>query len=147
MQPKDEKDRLARVYHDFREWEETAHNMWGDRSEMDDPLAWAIEFTGDAELYGSYMMRVIREWPISCENALTDYNINRKAWVGHAACALAARCPQHIVRQAWGLLSEQQRTMANAYAAQAIEAWERDYRARRGLCSGVEQSVLFSGNP
>lgn len=117
--------------------------MWGTVDNHSDWLAKAEAFTGDHELYGQFMMRVIREWPISCENALTDSNLNRKAWIGHAACALAFGCPEDIVRKAWGRLTDEQRVLANKKAARAIAAWERDYRARFAIREDVEKQVLF----
>jgi hypothetical protein len=93
-----EKKKFKRVYHPYWEWEEVPHNMWGTVENKKEWVQRAIEFTGNHNLYGSYMMRVIQEWPISCENALTDSSLNRRAWVGHAAVALALQCPEDIVR-------------------------------------------------
>jgi len=117
--------------------------MWGAVSDKNESLRLALEFTGDHALYGSFMQRVTREWPFSCENALTDYNINRKAWLGHAACALAHRLPESIVRHAWGLLTDEQRKLANAQAANAIAQWEFDYQKSLGLRRDVGEQVLL----
>jgi hypothetical protein len=89
------------------------------------------------------MQRVIKEWPISCENALTDYSLNRKAWVGHAACALALGCPEDITRQAWKELTYEQQLLANKEADGAIKAWEYNYIKDRGLYSNVGKPMLF----
>lgn len=117
--------------------------MWGS---VDDHSAWlerAVEFTSDHILYGSFMTRVIREWPISCENALTDPNLNRKAWIGHAACALALGCPEDITRKAWGLLTDEQRLLANKQAARSIAEWEQSYFPRSAIRNDVDRQVLF----
>ena len=98
--------------------------MWGVVEDRETYLQRAIEFTGNAQRYGKYMMRVVKEWRYSCEHNLTDRSQNRRAWVGHAACALAFQCPEDIVRQAWGHLSEQQQNEANAQADIAIGYWE-----------------------
>ncbi len=55
--------------------------MWGRVSNRSEFIKKAIEFTGNYKLYGSFMDRVVNEWPVSCENALTDYYMNRKAWI------------------------------------------------------------------
>lgn len=136
-------DRLPRVWHPVEDWEEIQYNMWGTVSDRATMLQNAIEFTGDAALYGDHMDLVIQEWPISCENALTDYSLNRKAWIGHAACALYMQCPEDITRQAWGYLSYEQQKMANRRAAIAIRCWEDDYRARKGLRKYVDEPMLF----
>ena len=98
--------------------------MWGSVKDRASFLQMAVEFTGNAELYGSYMMRVANEWTYSCEHNLTDISQNRRAWIGHAACALAMKCPEDIVRQAWSMLTEQQQVEANAKADEAIRYWE-----------------------
>lgn len=136
-------NRLKRVYHPVDKWEEMSSNMWGDVQDRKDMLEKAIKFTGDNELYGRYMLRVINEWPISCENALTDYNLNRKAWIGHAACALAIGCPEDITRKAWGMLTYEQRTLANRRAAIAIGKWEERYRKDHFLYEDVAEPMLF----
>lgn len=115
----------TRIYHPYWVWEEVSFNMWGaplsDKSEL---LRKAIEFTGDHELYGSYMLKVAKEWKYSCEHNLTNKEQNRRAWIGHAACALAFKCPEGIVREAWSHLTDEQRIKANQEADNAIEWWE-----------------------
>lgn len=117
--------------------------MWGDVDDKKKAVEQAIEFTGDAPLYGSYMQRVIREWPISCENALTDQYINRKAWLGHAAVALALRIPEDITRLAWGHLNYEQQLLANKEADAAIQTWEHTYIKDRKLHQYMGGPLLF----
>jgi len=134
---------LKRVYHDYRLWEEIAHNMWGEATDPKYALEQAIAFTTDHKLYGSHMMRVVKEWPISCENALTDRLINRKAWVGHAAVALALNIPEDITRKAWGYLTDEQRFLANKEAERAIAAWEKSYRPSCSIYRDLGEPVLL----
>lgn len=117
--------------------------MWGEVTDQKAHLQKAIQFTSDHALYGHYMERVIQEWPISTENALTDSTMNRKAWVGHAACALALGCPEDIVRQAWGYLSDEQRFLANKAADRAISMWEVDYAKSRELYPDMGTALLW----
>jgi hypothetical protein len=73
--------KLNRVYRPFTEWEEVPHNMWGAVKNRKEMLEKVRNFTGDHELYGKYMHQVAKEWKVSCENALTDYSLNRNAWM------------------------------------------------------------------
>jgi hypothetical protein len=107
--------------------------MWGEVSNIKEYLNKAIKFTSDHVLYGRYMLRVINEWPVSCENALTDIKINRKAWLGHAAVALAIQCPEDIVRKAWSYLTKEQQELANNEAEKAIKLWEKNYRIHKEM--------------
>lgn len=138
--------KLKRAWLPIDQWEEIAANMWGEVANRRLYLQRAVIFTGNHRLYGRYMQRVTREWPNSCANALTDYNLNRKAWIGHAACALALRCPEDITRQAWGFLTNEQRTLANRQADRAICAWEVRYQASFGIRPNVAAPLLFGGH-
>lgn len=137
------KTQLKRVYHPCHAWEEIKHGMWDDVDDRQVMLLKAIEFTGDHKRYGSFMIRVVNEWPISCENALTDSMLNQKAWVGHAACALAIGCPEDITRQAWGMLTDEQRFLANKEADRAIRVWRDAYTKDREVCENVGGEMLF----
>ena len=135
--------KFERVYHPWTEWEEVRFNMWGDVGDRAEATQRAVVFTGDAALYGGYMMRVVNEWPVSCENALTDYSINRRAWVGHAAVALALGIPEDITRLAWGKLSGEQQLLANKEASKAISAWEHNCIKSGKLHSNLAEAMLF----
>ena len=116
--------------------------MWGDVTNVKEWLERAIAFTSDHELYGSYMFKVIAEWPVSCENALTDSFINQRAWIGHAASALAMNCPEHITRKAWKYLSDEQQFLANKQAERAIQSWKNLYFESRKLHTGMGGTLL-----
>jgi hypothetical protein len=135
-------ERFPRVYHPFTEWEEVKYNMWGNVSDKKAMTRWAFDFTSDYKLYGSFMFKVVDEWPISCENALTDYFLNRRAWIGHAACALANRCPEDIVRLVWGYLTDEQQFLANEEANRAIRTWEQRYRENKNLREDLGTKML-----
>jgi len=132
-----------RVYHPVNEWEEIEANMWGEVSNRSAFLKKAIAFTSDHKKYGRFMIKVTTEWPISCENALTDKNLNRKAWIGHAATALALACPEDITREAWGHLTDDQRTLANREADRAISIWEASRRTGEGIREHMDREMLF----
>jgi hypothetical protein len=115
---------MKRVYHPFWNWEDIG--MWRDvtREEHKALVSVAVAFTGDHEAYGAAMLRVVAEMPIACEHNLTAMSMNRQAWIGHAAAYLATGCPEHVTREAWGLLTDEQRMAADAKAAFAIREWE-----------------------
>jgi len=136
-------NKFKRVYHPYQNWEEVKFNMWGSVSDNKKYLDMAIKFTGDHKKYGSYMQRVINEWSISCENALTDYSLNRKAWIGHAAVALAIQCPENIVRLAWSYLTDEQKYLANEEARKAIASWENNRIESGILCENMGKEMLF----
>jgi ATP/maltotriose-dependent transcriptional regulator MalT len=124
---------MSRVWHPFWTWEDIG--MWRDVSaaEQRDMLRRAVEFTGNADKYGAAMLRVLDEFPIACEHNMTEQAMNHQAWVGHAAAYLACGFPEYVTREAWGLLTQQQRDEANAMADRAIHEWHERHakEARR----------------
>ena len=136
--------KFKRVYHPVKTWEEIAAGMWADEDGMEAMLTRAVEFTGNHALYGSFMRRVVRAWPVSCENALTDYSLNQKAWLGHAACAMAIGCPESITRKAWSYLTDEQQFLANREAEGAIREWRNDYATNHEVRGDVGSALLFS---
>lgn len=122
---------IKRIYHPYWLWEEVEYNMWGKIKDKKAFLEKAIEFTSDHILYGSYMMKAVKQWKYSCEHNLSNITQNRQAWIGHAACALAFQCPEDIIRSAWGYLTEEQQILANEQADIAIKYWEDNYAEKR----------------
>lgn len=135
--------KIKRVYRHYLDWEEINTNMWYDVENHSRYLNKAIEFTSNHSLYGRFMLKVVHLWPNSCENWLTDYSSNRRAWIGHAACAMAINCPEKITRKAWGYLTDEQRLLANREADRAIQVWEDNYRKSKGLRGGMEEQMLL----
>jgi len=99
--------------------------MWRKAENRHEMLRAAVAFTGADEAYGWAMRRVIKEWPMSCEHNLSNITQNRRAWLGHAACALTMGFCEDVVREAWGHLTDLQRELADQKAEMAIEEWER----------------------
>ena len=118
--------------------------MWGET--FSDCDKWWVQlatlFTSDHILYGSYMFKVIEQWPISCENALTDRYINQKAWIGHAAASLALFIPEHITRKAWKNLTDEQKYLANKQAERAIRTWQDMQIKSKKLYQGMGGTLL-----
>ena len=114
---------VSRIYHPYWMWEEVKYNMWGSVDDTEDYLNRAVDFTGDHTLYGKYMMKAVKKFTYSCEHNLTNPTINKKAYIGHIACALAMKCPEDIVRKAWWLLTDEQRELADREAMIAYNYW------------------------
>ena len=117
---------MTRIYHPFYLWEEVKAGMWRDIKEKkkEKYLRLCKTFMSDDMIFGMYMKSVVESWKYSCEHNLTDLNQNRIAWLGQAACAMALRCPEDITRQAWSLLTQEQRDLADAKAEKYIKLWE-----------------------
>jgi hypothetical protein len=121
--------RIKQIYHPYSKWECGKNGMWEDvlGVNADKLIELAFRFTSNHVLYGEAMRKVIYKWKYSCENFLTDNSINRKAWLGHAACSLEHKIPENIVRIAWKKLTDDQREKANLQAEKHIKEWEQNY--------------------
>lgn len=124
--------RIKKKWHHYLKWEDFQNGMYkqvSSKAERTRLLSNAIEFTGDDELYGNAMLKVVEQWPVACEQNLTGTGINRQAWVGHAACCFATGIPEDVTREAWGYLTQEQQDKANTKADFAIQVWESKYAA------------------
>lgn len=127
---------MNQVYFPYTVWEEYYYGMWRNvyGQERETYFKKAVEFTGNAKLYGRFMQKVIKLWSYSCLHNLSNNSINRQAWIGHAACCLALNCPEDITRLAWHQLTQKQQDDANAQADKAIVKWEQMYQRGLPLC-------------
>lgn len=121
---------MKRVYHPYIKWEEYPAGLWV-KHPLDKErkmLQPCIEFTSDTERYGDAMIRVIKEWPFSCEHNLSCRGMNRQAWIGHAAACIEMGFPEHVTRLAWSYLTPEQQEKANTKADAAIAQWEEKWQ-------------------
>ena len=118
---------MKQLFHNYIHWEDFKNGMWKRVTAIEENsmLLTAIEFTGDAERYGKAMLRVVNEWPITCEHNLTDSSLNRRAFIGHCAVCLELGIPEYITRLAWHELSQKQQDDANLKADYAIQIFEK----------------------
>jgi len=84
-------------------------------------------FLRDIPRFTAALARVLDEWPISCEQFLTNEQSNRIAWLGQASMCIATRVPS-VFRAGFMLLSNGDRVHANATALEWLHIWLR----RRG---------------
>ena len=135
---------MRRIYHPWWKWEEVKYNMWGTTINRNEWLQKAIKLTKNHKLYGKWMIKVSNDWKYSCEHNLTAIDQNRRAWIGHAAVAYAIQCPEDIVREAWGYLTDSQRQLANNEADKVILFYERK---NIRIYQNMGTQMLFKWNP
>jgi len=133
---------LKQVFIHYYEWEDFINGMWDRGNE--NQLKHAIDFTSDHVKYGEAMEEVIKAWPKTMLNSLTNKSINRLAFLGHCAVCYKIKIPESITREAWGLLTEQQRVNANKIALYHVKQWELNYaESNRKIHKGLGKQMLF----
>lgn len=121
--------RIKRIYHHFSKCEEFKSIMWQSSLGIDkeEKISQCVKFMSDCDVFESFMIAVINEWPISCEANLTNSGINQVAWLGQAAAAIGIECPEDITKEAWGKLTQEQMDSANNAAKRQIKKWKDNY--------------------
>lgn len=115
-----------RYWHHISRWECVKGGLYADRSKNgmdadDSKLAYA-DFLGDIPRFQRGLDRVVHEWPISCEQFLSNTAINRIAWLGQAAMCIENGVPCKF-RSGFSLLTTDQQDAANATARETLERW------------------------
>jgi hypothetical protein len=80
------------------------------------------EMLKDIPRFDAALMRVITEWPRSCEHYLTNERMNRIAWLGQASLCIQHHIPS-IFRGGFNLLTEKEQQAANEAALRWLNAW------------------------
>lgn len=119
------KKRIKQVWVPYWMWEDLINGMWRKlpKEEELEMLTKSIEFTGDWVKYGAAMIEVVKAWPLTMLNNLTNPSMNKRAFLGHCACCYEFGCPEYITRLAWRELTDRQRFDADEIAQMVIDEW------------------------
>ncbi len=118
--------RIKQVWIPYWDWEDWKAGMWRKVENEEELLVKCVEFTGNWILYGEWMQKVVKEWPLTMLNSLSNPSINKRAFIGHCACCLAFGCPEYVTRKAWKILTDQQRKDADDIAEIVYHEWKNN---------------------
>lgn len=83
---------VDRIFHTWDEWECYPAGFYDPKPPkgltIEEAKAAYTDFLRDGQRFGNAVMRLIKEWPNSCEHYLTNERMNRIAWIGQAAMCL-----------------------------------------------------------
>lgn len=120
---------MQRIFHHYKKWEDYHAGMYDESKDgRAERVQKAAEILGTPDICRKAMEKVVAEWEKATEYNLSNAEINRKAWLGQAACCCYAGIHEDETREAWGIMTEAQRIEANRIAAEIIKKWvdERD---------------------
>ncbi|NRA93391.1 MAG: hypothetical protein HRU26_12020, partial [Psychroserpens sp.] len=80
------------------------------------------DFLSNSQLFSDTLEKVINEWEFSCEHYLTNFAMNRIAWLGQAAMCYHTGIPSKFC-SGFNLLIESQQQEANEIALAALNEW------------------------
>ena len=122
---------MQRIFYHFSLWEDYHNGMYDEcKDGRQERVQKAVEILGTPEICRKAMQRVVDEWTIATEYNLSNAEINRKAWLGQACCSIYANVHEDETREAWGLLTDEQRKQANSIAYQIIKKWIDEYERK-----------------
>ncbi len=136
---------MTRVYHHYKEWECLGMYSPYDVEDVnhDALLCRYADFLRDIPRFKTALCRVVAEWPVSCEQFLSNDSINRIAWLGQAAMCIDTGIPRKY-RAGFMLLSGNEQIAANRAAIDCLVEWvEAHARKDSTIHSGVESMWLF----
>lgn len=119
---------MKQVYYHYTEWEDFQHGMYDEVKEgRQSRVQKAVELLSNPDLLYVQMTRVTHEWTRCTEQTFTNASINHQAFLGQTACNIWAGIKEDETREAWGLLTNDQRHKANAVADRVFAEWVREY--------------------
>jgi len=118
---------MTRIFHHYEKWECLAMYLpYSGNASHEDLLQQYAEFLKDSLRFTSALRRVMQEWPIACEQFLTNESINRIAWLGQASMCIETGIPRKY-RAGFMLLTKKEQEQANYIAQCALDEWEKTY--------------------
>lgn len=119
---------MKQKFYPYTMWEDFKHGMYDELKEgRKERVKKAADLLCNTDLLFYYMTRVANEWKYASEQTFTNPSINHQAFLGQCACNLYADIKEDETREAWGLLTNEQRYNANHVADVVFENWRKKY--------------------
>lgn len=116
--------------HPYWLWEDYQNGMFNDEMTQDG-IKKAMKVLGNPDECRKAMKRVLDEWQyVSQTVLLTDIKFewsSNRSWLGASCCCIQCGCTQNEVRNAWWLLTDEQRDIANKIADDLIDEYRNQY--------------------
>jgi len=114
-----------RIFHAYDKWECEKAGFYASNVEgmtAEECRAAYRDFLADLDRFRGAATAVINEWKHSCEHYLTNFAMNRIAWIGQAAMCYATGIPSRFCG-GFNLLSDEQQKAANEVALDVLNEW------------------------
>lgn len=135
--------KLKRIYHHYTEWEDYQSGFYADYNsfELQKSIERVTYVFSCENVTRKYMTQVTEKWIKSCEHNLTNYNMNRIAWLGQAACCLHSNIPSKATMNVWKMLDRYTQDRSDKIAIEIIEIWEQKQKYKNTLISGNKKDT------
>lgn len=125
--------KIERIWHPWNNWECYRSNFFGSLPKSlkkAEALKLCQDLYKNVDEFERVLLRILKEWPNSCEHNLSNLGMNRIAWLGQAACAYKYRIPNMVGMQAFSEMEELYKAPADAVAQKIIDLWEGEYGSK-----------------
>jgi len=120
--------RMKRIYHTWDKWECYPAGFFENRPKHNPKMSEGeckylyAQFLRDIPRFEAAMAGVLRDWPNSCEQWLSNERMNRIAWLGQAAMCYATGIPSAFCG-GFNQLSDAEQLAANLAALKYLNLW------------------------
>jgi len=122
---------MKQIYHPYWDWECFKCGFFNTTSDLENEEAKNKykDFLSDLNKFEKALKRVLSEWPISCEQFLSNESMNRIAWLGQASMCIETGIPS-IYRGGFKLLSQEKQNEADEMARKYLYIWLNDHEKK-----------------
>ncbi len=132
--------RVTCRYFPYWDWEDFKNDMYSNKVKNDEVVKKSSELLSDDILFFSTCLDVINDWPNSSMQNLLNKSVNRRAWLGQAACNYKFKATEIETREAWKNTAPLNKIKANIAAEKIIKIYESK---NRSLHKNMEEKGLF----
>jgi len=118
-------DKEERIFHTYDKWECEKAGLYKtsvDGMTVDQCKEAYRNFLADTDRFREAAECVISDWEKSCEHYMTNFAMNRIAWIGQAAMCYATGIPSKFCG-GFSLLTDKQKDAANQVALDILNKW------------------------
>lgn len=118
-------DAEERIFHTYDKWECEKAGLYKqsvDGMKADECKEAYRAFLADTDRFRAASEKVIAEWENSCEHYLTNFAMNRIAWIGQASMCYETGIPSKFC-SGFSLLTDEQKEAANQVALDTLNKW------------------------
>jgi hypothetical protein len=130
--------KIKQIYHHYTKWEDYKCGFYGKREANTDKV---FELFNDEYKTKKYMKKVITDWTISCEHNLSNYSMNRVAYIGQAACCMYSGVSSLTTMYAWKFLDREVQDRSDKIAVKNILLWEQNQKLKSILLNGNKKDI------
>lgn len=115
---------MIQYFYPYWEWEDYKNGFFDIGTITDEKLNKSIKLLSDQEYFLDVMHQMQIDWPKCFKQNLSNTGINRRAWLGQAACCYEFNNEFNVTIEAWYKLNEFNKLEANKTANKIIALFE-----------------------